>query len=458
MGVTGVFRSTMWLGAVFLLGAIIFAWSQCNSQLAIIDTHGPQSYYPTEQGQIDSPGREASSLVMEKISALESVDKELAQKIAAMKTQMDKYSSGVSNSIRTADGFPPACKLSELDDLKRQLPNRQSISGKTNCPDPTWLEDETSTTDQTKYPILLSGRSWFPIENRRRPLLAIVAGCNKGMDAVNTLRMLSWNSSIDKKQWRSVISRGGVAGAACGQDDSPQYEIPTPNFQRVRAAQVHCIEAMPRTYQKLEQAIRELGWQESLKVHHYAMFETNGMAVFPNANAGTESMGIGDCLTNTPGRECVNVTQYNLDTFVKEFVDEEDSSEDTLIDFLSVDVEGYDMPVLLGASSTLRKVKYLEFEYHQAGAWKDHKLSTAILMLKKEYGFVCYWAGKDKLWRITDCWLGHYDTSKAWSNVACVSTTLAPLLLERMEDHFQRTMGEFKTQREKEVASENKIG
>jgi hypothetical protein len=71
---------------------------------------------------------------------------------------------------------------------------------------------------------------------------------------------------------------------------------------------------------------------------------------------------------------------------------------------------------------------------------------------------VCYWAGKDKLWRITDCWLGHYDTSKAWSNVACVSTKLAPLLLEIMEDHFQRTMGEFKTQGEKVVASEDKIG
>jgi FkbM family methyltransferase len=296
-------------------------------------------------------------------------------------------------------------------------------------------------------------------------ILAIVAGCNKGMDAVNTLRMLSWNASIDKNQWRSVISRGGnVAKAVCGQDNSAQYEIPTPNVQSIRPAQVHCIEAMPRTYHKLKEAVRELGWQESLKVHHYAMSETNGMAVFPNAMVGTEHLGIGDCLvTNKQLRDsqshgCVNVTQYNLDTFVKEFVDEKDSPEDTLIDFLSVDVEGYDMPVLLGAQQTLRKVKYLEFEYHEAGVWKHHKLSTAIWMLKEEYGFVCYWAGNDKLWRITDCWLGHYDRSKTWSNVACVSTTLAPLLLDRMEDQFQSTMREFQTHRENVAAVPNKIG
>jgi hypothetical protein len=76
MGVTGVFKSTLWLGALILLVLQSYLLGVGNSQVSIIDNH-PQSYYPTQQGQIDSPGREASSLVMEKISALESVDKDI---------------------------------------------------------------------------------------------------------------------------------------------------------------------------------------------------------------------------------------------------------------------------------------------------------------------------------------------------------------------------------------------
>jgi Methyltransferase FkbM domain len=76
----------------------------------------------------------------------------------------------------------------------------------------------------------------------------------------------------------------------------------------------------------------------------------------------------------------------------------------SILEFLSIDAEGYDFEVLLGATKTLRRTKYLEFEYHDVGVWPQYSLWTAISLLK-EMHFVCYWAGSHgHLWRITDCW------------------------------------------------------
>ena len=56
--------------------------------------------------------------------------------------------------------------------------------------------------------------------------------------------------------------------------------------------------------------------------------------------------------------------------------------------------------------------------------------------------FSCYFAGQDRLWRITNCWMQYYDVH-TWSNVACVkrsSTNLAT----KMEDTFRRTLQDDK--------------
>jgi hypothetical protein len=113
-----------------------------------------------------------------------------------------------------------------------------------------------------------------------------------------------------------------------------------------------------------------------------------------------------------------------------------------VIDFLSIDVEGYDYEVLLGAPLTLKRTKYLEFEYNWKGPWATYQLSQIIDRLQTEHRLWCYWAGAHgNLWRITDCWLSHYDT-KFWSNVACVNARLpeAAPLAQRMEERFAHTL------------------
>jgi FkbM family methyltransferase len=191
---------------------------------------------------------------------------------------------------------------------------------------------------------------------------------------------------------------------------------------------------MPSTFAVLDRTVKKLNWQDSFRVHHAAMADSDGEIFFPNAKVGEESLGIGDCTDKN--LNCQSVPKYKLDTFVQKFVEE----KDPIIDFLSVNVEGFDWPVLMGATKTLQSTKYLEFEYHKVGAWQQYNLSTAILSLHQK-GFVCYWAGQNgKLWRITDCWLNYYDRAKQWSNVACANLALAPTLAMKMEGVFLKTL------------------
>jgi hypothetical protein len=75
------------------------------------------------------------------------------------------------------------------------------------------------------------------------------------------------------------------------------------------------------------------------------------------------------------------------------------------------------------------------------GEWdRDLQLDLFKKVLPGQ-GFVCYWAGVDNLWRITDCTLAHYDTP-TWSNVACVNARIpeAKPLLDKMEKIFAETL------------------
>lgn len=329
----------------------------------------------------------------------------------------------VEDSTQATSGSPltPTCTAEQLDIIQKMLPSKQAIQRFTNCPDPKWLEEDLSWLSRDESPT--------------QPLVAVFAGCNKGYDAVNTLRMLSNNPRYDKFAWREEIAIG--SRGACNQEYTPQYTIRTNDPQR--SAKVHCIEAMPLTLNHLKQSAEKLGWKEDFIVHHAALSDSSGTIPFPDVSAGREDLGIAACLDSKQRYSCKNVSMTTLDAYVNEKI-----SKESVIDYLSIDVEGYDWPVLQGSSQILNKVKFLEFEAHYQGVWANTNLSRAIDFLKP-YNFVCYWNGRhSKLWRITECFREDYNTMKAWSNVACVNIKRLPELARRMEKQFNKTLSDFK--------------
>lgn len=306
---------------------------------------------------------------------------------------------------------PDAC----LKTHRNPWANNCSFSFATRCPQAVWVDE---------------------FYQHHAAQTAVYVGCNKGMDAINALRMISANPAIDKNAWRdSFFKDQTIESGVCNQEFGEQFSIPASRTQT--PAVVHCIEAMPITAAHLNRTAGELGLDESLIVTNAAMASVDGVAVFPNVEekVGVEGMGLADCKKNQDN--CKEVPLYKLDTYL------EDSGP---IDFISVDVEGYDFDVLLGANETLPHVRYLEFEYNWKGSWGKQKLSDATNFLKS-HGFTCYWAGTEgHIWRITDCWLDYYDLH-FWSNIACVNLNdpIIKPMARRMEQLFQETVAAGKS-------------
>jgi FkbM family methyltransferase len=124
---------------------------------------------------------------------------------------------------------------------------------------------------------------------------------------------------------------------------------------------------MPQTADQLNRSSYQLGWQNSLVVTNAAVSSTDGIALFPSKQAGqkigVENMGLADCQNEKTKRHCTEIPQYTLDTYADKFI-----QKDAWIDFLSIDVEGFDWDVLMGGDKVLERVKYLEFEYNWRGA------------------------------------------------------------------------------------------
>lgn len=129
---------------------------------------------------------------------------------------------------------------------------------------------------------------------------------------------------------------------------------------------------------------------------------------FPDGAFGTESLRI----SNSQQSNTVPVRATTVDKLSDHYA--------TIPDILSIDTEGHDALVLLGAARTLAsgKIKYIEFEYHQFEPWKSYKLEWVINYLDN-LNYDCFWAGDDgKTSKITGCWHSAFEFH-FWSNVVC---------------------------------------
>jgi FkbM family methyltransferase len=117
------------------------------------------------------------------------------------------------------------------------------------------------------------------------------------------------------------------------------------------------------TKTELQRAASETNYDKlGFVVTHAAMSKEDGSVYFPrDSKVGVENKGISnaDCSKGNAS-SCINVKMYSLDTYVETFV-----PKGIHINYLSVDVEGWDFEVLLGGKrGALSRVHYLEFEYN----------------------------------------------------------------------------------------------
>jgi len=278
-------------------------------------------------------------------------------------------------------------------------------------------------------------------DSGQQPFLGISIGCNKGQDAIKLARMGTGSAEYDVDSWldsvtaslsQNLTSKKEIdQNFACGRTKNKDSDLSGTR----RVGEVHCVEPMPSNFAMLQDASEknELSEKNGWYLTHAAVSSVDGTIKFPDARPGAEYFGMHDCLSNSTSVKCLDVPMYSLESYVAEYVQSSGP-----IDVLQIDVEGWDFDVLFGAGSVLDRSKYIEFEYHVAGHWKDLSLPTAVGLLDVK-GFTCYWAGKAQLWRITGCIFDFYHEWHGWSNLACVHRSNSLLAL-RMEDMFIATL------------------
>jgi len=365
---------------------------------------------------------------------------------------VDETPKSPSKLINTKTSFPrpQSCTSEQRKKIMMQLtpdkchslyaPYKQkcSLTQATKCPDATWVDSYYVALDRKER----------KARNKSDDFVAVYVGCNKGYDAVNTLRMGTGNAKYNKEVWHDQLQE--TYHSVCKQDGTEEFPI---NKVEVVDGTVHCIEPMPTTFGSLKSSSEKLGWENEFVVSQAAISKSNGEAYFQSVdNVGQENIGLQNCeelKRHDPEgfkENCVKVNVYTLDHYMENIAavnnnEKKDREQQGTIELLSIDVEGFDFDVLLGGKRTISRTEYLEFEYNWMGSWSEQKLMDAIKMLD-DFGFICYWAGQDKLWRIDEsCWLDHYDWH-VWSNVACANRDLNSIVAKKMEDIFQNTLKE----------------
>ena len=293
------------------------------------------------------------------------------------------------------DDYMPGmrCSAERIAGILRAKPHRNS-----NCP-----------VTQAWVDVLLD-------ETADMPSATVVSiGCNKGDDFIFQMRDWSGNSTyapmVYKALAESIFNDSLTSPRSCTLRADTVREFP----YHARPTRGYCIEPLPRTFIFLEACMQELQYLGPVKLVEAAMSSVHGTALFPDAEAGRECFGLDFDPENNP-YGTVEVEVKTLDSLMR-------SESIETIDFLSIDAEGHDVRVLLGALHTLaaHKIRYFEFEYSEHGKWATSDLEDVIDMLD-HFGYDCYWAlNSGGLSRLTGCWHPTYAAEAFWSNIACIS-------------------------------------
>eukprot|EP00457_Paulinella_chromatophora_P012758 gb/GEZN01012993.1/.p1 GENE.gb/GEZN01012993.1/~~gb/GEZN01012993.1/.p1 ORF type:complete len:332 (-),score=4.66 gb/GEZN01012993.1/:46-951(-) len=229
----------------------------------------------------------------------------------------------------------------------------------------------------------------------------ISIGCNKGEDFIATLEAFSGNKSFDVKSYGANLPRRVCGGKA------ESFMLPDQALRPVRGI---CVEPLPANVRLLTRKFGEHKFGlPAVKLIPHAISNEPGVGKFPDGAEGTEALGFAN-----GGSFPVNISTIDDIISLEDF---------DIVDFLTIDTEGWDALAITGMIRSLIKplVRLFEFEYHAKGYWRKADLNRVICFLD-EMGFDCYIQGNaGQLWRLTNCWSDQYHKEKKWSNVVCVN-------------------------------------
>jgi FkbM family methyltransferase len=156
---------------------------------------------------------------------------------------------------------------------------------------------------------------------------------------------------------------------------------------------VHSFEPSPDSYRRLGE---RLGSVRGVSIHNTGVGATEGTSQFYDYGAGSEISGYlsREATTGQPPQRVIELPVTTIDRFVRR----EGIKE---VDFVKIDAEGFELPILRGMSESLygRTISCCQFEY--GGTWVDagETLCRANEFLK-QHGYTLFRLFPDRVRRI----------------------------------------------------------
>jgi FkbM family methyltransferase len=144
----------------------------------------------------------------------------------------------------------------------------------------------------------------------------------------------------------------------------------------IKSGKVIAIEANPNTYKALL-ANNELN-MNPLEVHNYALGESNGFLMISNLHADDCNSINGSVQSKETYKNYLKVKSTKLDFLLSEL---------KKIDFIKIDVEGFELAVLKGALECIKKTRYIYLELGDRLNAKYGYKSLDVIKLLKSLNF-----------------------------------------------------------------------
>jgi hypothetical protein len=310
---------------------------------------------------------------------------------------VDRSSIPSTPIVTTADNFPTACTAAQVENIKQQLRPEGCLGGRPwtqpcsftqatrGCQDHFWMTEVFAQQSFTEF-----------------PFVAIMVGWPKGLEKVDFFMGALQLGSKNPTQFdaSTILTKYGNPDNPCTR------RTPIFSGQAAPSTKVYILEGESDKLVDLKAVQKEYHAENDL------IIEAKDFSISKSVSG-------------------------SLDDWVKERLPQNDDP----IHHLSINVEGLDFEILMGASNMLNRVRYVDFEVQWKSEWNKGSLSILIRKLKTR-GFVCYFSGSyGNLWRITDCWMNHYG-EKHWGRIACVNAHHPDVrgILDQMEIGFRDTL------------------
>ena len=303
------------------------------------------------------------------------------------------------------------------------------------------------------------GHTWWPrfVEALAcQPLTIVLIGANKGYGVAAFLDFFAPElATTPASLYERLHARyGETVGGLCGMCEDCKVghvgrrvsrECVAPSGERVGAAaafpiELHALEPLPANFEIITFGLGGVGSSRveaggvRLHLHQAAAVGDPALESVPFMVCSPGEEGCGVVLGSSDSEWAYapkerrsalqNVTATTVDAFASRL-------GVAVIDVLTVDAEGLDPDVLVGAEGLLRsqRVRLLEFEYNWQRSWEKTTLKSVVEKLDG-FGYDCFLMQHKFLLRATGCWVAAYEF-KNWGNVMCLSrkeTVLAAAL------------------------------